>query len=227
MLEIKNIKIESGDEKVIVEKASIVLNVGEIIKLEGVNGSGKTTFLNAIFKNPDYKIVDGDILLEEKSVLNFETFEMVRNGMYLGLQFSPEIQGVSTIKFLYKAFQNINKENKKSILDFKKELEEKCDMFSLDKSFLSRDLNVNYSGGEKKQASLIYVLALMPKYLFLDEPDSGVDTESISKTYKVINYMKENGSGVLLTSHSNESDKNLNFDRVYIIEDKILSIKNK
>ncbi len=225
MLQIKNLKVENNTGMTLIEEASFIMNLGEIVKLEGMNGSGKTTLLNAIFKNPDYRIVSGDIILNEKSVLGFETFEMVRAGMYLGLQFSPEIQGVSTIKFLYKAFQNIYKENKKSILDFKKELEEKCDMFYLDKSFLSKDLNLDYSGGQKKQASLIYALALMPKYLFLDEPDSGVDTESLAMVYKVVNYMKENGSAILLTSHNTETDNNLSFDRVYRIENKKLSIK--
>lgn len=225
MLQIKNLKIDNNTGLTLIEEASFVLGRGEIIKLEGVNGSGKTTLLNAIFKNPDYIINNGDIILDEKSILGLQTFEMVRHGMYLGLQFSPEIHGVSTIKFLYKAFQNIYKEDKKSIIDFKKELEEKCNMFSLDKSFLSRDLNLDYSGGQKKQASLIYVLALMPKYIFLDEPDSGVDAESLTRVYEVINYMKENGSAILLTSHNSESNNNLIFDRVYRIENKKLSIK--
>lgn len=243
MLEIKNLKIsinkeknnenksgdfvmESSAENILIQDVSLFLKKGEIIKLEGANGSGKTTLLNAIFKNENYKIISGDILLENKSILNSETFELARLGMYLGLQFVPEIQGLSTIKFLYKAYENINK-NKESekvkllnIVDFKKELEVKCDMFGLDKSFLSKDLNVGYSGGEKKQATLIYILALMPKYLFLDEPDSGVDKGSVENIYKIINYLKDNGSGVLITSHNTEIGKHINFDRVYKLQDK-------
>ncbi len=236
MLEIKNLKISINKEKnnenkssdfvmenILVEDASLFLKEGEIIKLEGANGSGKTTLLNSIFKNENYNIVAGDIVFNNKSILKLETFEMARLGMYLGLQFIPEIQGLSTIKFLYKAYENINKTSEKillNIVDFKKELEVKCDMFGLDKSFLSKDLNVGYSGGEKKQATLIYILALMPKYLFLDEPDSGVDKESVEKIYKIINYLKNNGSGVLITSHNTEIDKHINFDRTYKLEDK-------
>ena len=243
MLEIKNIKIsinkeknndnkssdfvmESSAENILIQDASLFLKEGEIIKLEGANGSGKTTLLNAIFKNENYNIIAGDIIFNGKSILELETFELARLGMYLGLQFTPEIQGLSTIKFLYKAYENINKskESEKdkllNIVDFKKELEVKCDMFGLDKSFLSKDLNVGYSGGEKKQATLIYILALMPKYLFLDEPDSGVDKESVEKIYKIINYLKDNGSGILITSHNSKIDKHINFDRVYKLENK-------
>jgi Fe-S cluster assembly ATP-binding protein len=237
MLEIKNLKIAINKEisiedknsifnveNILIQDASLTLKEGEIIKLEGVNGSGKTTLLSAIFKNPSYKIVDGDIILDNKSVLDLDTHELARLSMYLGLQFIPEISGLSTIKFLYKAYENINKDLEKSklinIVDFKKELEIKCDMFALDKNFLAKDLNVGYSGGEKKQATLIYILALMPKYLFLDEPDSGVDKESVEKIYKVINYMRDQGSAILITSHNTVIDKHINFDEVYKIENK-------
>jgi Fe-S cluster assembly ATP-binding protein len=237
MLEIKNLKIAINKEisiedknsifnveNILIQDASLTLKEGEIIKLEGANGSGKTTLLSAIFKNPSYKIVDGDIILDNKSVLDLDTHELARLSMYLGLQFIPEISGLSTIKFLYKAYENINKDLEKSklinIVDFKKELEIKCDMFALDKNFLAKDLNVGYSGGEKKQATLIYILALMPKYLFLDEPDSGVDKESVEKIYKVINYMRDQGSAILITSHNTVIDKHINFDEVYKIENK-------
>lgn len=235
MLEIKNLKVEINNndtksnfvavDNILIQDASFTLTAGQIVKLEGANGSGKTTLLNAIFKNTSYRISSGDIILNGKSILNLETYELARLGLYLGLQFVPEIQGLSTIKFLYKAFQNTHtyqdKNKTKSIIDFKKELEEKCDLFSLDKNFLSKDLNVGYSGGEKKQASLIYILALMPKYIFLDEADSGVDKESVEKIYKVINYLKEKDSAILITSHNVNLEKYVSFDSIYYLNDKI------
>lgn len=242
MLQIKDLKIENENGQALIENATFTMNLSEIIKIEGENGSGKTTLLNAIFKNTNYKIVSGDIILSKEDIdtkeegiekvseinlNNLETHEMVRLGLYLGLQFVPEISGVSTIKFLYKSYQNIygDKSKFKSIIDFKNNLILECEKYNIDKSVLERDLNYKYSGGEKKMATLIYILALKPKYLFLDEIDSGVDTENREKIYGVINDLKNSGTSILLTSHNSDIDKYINFDKVYKIEDKILNLK--
>ena len=244
MLQIKDLKIENESKQVLIENANFEMLPNKIIKIRGENGSGKTTLLSSIFKNPNYKIASGDIILNEKSkdaredirdvagiekmtetnLTNLETQEIVRLGLYLGLQFIPEISGVSTIKFLYKSYQNVHgdKNEFKSIIDFKNNIVLECAKYELDKSFLERDLNYKYSGGEKKIATIIYILALKPKYIFLDEIDSGVDEINKIKIYKIINSLKDSGASILLTSHNSEIDKYINFDRVYKIEDKIL-----
>ncbi len=229
MLQIKDLKINTKDGKEIIEKANLVLSAGQIVKLTGENGSGKTSFLNAIFKHFDYDIVSGDVLLSgggdevaAKSILSSQTFEMVRSGMYLGQQFVPEIQGVSNIKFLYKAFQNIYPEDKKNIIDFKNELEKYCDDFEIDKTLLSRDINFGFSGGQKKIFEMLHILALKPKYIFLDEIDSGVDEFSKIKIYNIINHIQRTGAAFLITSHDTNIKDYIDFDAEYIIENKIL-----
>ncbi len=225
MLEIKNLKIKlSQDSSSIIANFSMDRN--EIVLLEGSNGSGKSSLLNSIFKNPKYTVTEGDILLDDNSILNLDTHEISRSGLYLALQIVPEIAGVSTIKFLYKAYENVTKdEKKKSIIELKTELESECEKYGLDKSLLMRDVNVGFSGGEKKQAELLHILALRPKYIFMDEPDSGVDTEAVSKVYEVINDLAKNGSSIMITSH-NSNINNLNITKRYIIKDKVLQIKN-
>jgi len=227
MLEIKNLKIKlSQDNSSIIEDANFVMGSGEIVLLEGANGSGKSSLLNSIFKNPKYSVTEGDIILDNNSILNLDTHEISRSGLYLALQIVPEISGVSTIKFLYKAYENVTKdEKKKSIIELKNELENECDKYGLDKSLLMRDVNVGFSGGEKKQAELLHILALRPKYIFMDEPDSGVDTEAVNKVYEVINDLAKNGSSIMITSH-NSNINNLNITKRYIIKDKVLQIKN-
>ncbi len=230
MLEIKNLKIkltEDIDNKSIIENANFGMNAGDIVLLEGVNGSGKSSLLNAIFKNPKYSIIDGEVLLDEKNIIGIDTHEMVRMGLYLALQHAPEIAGVSTIKFLYRAYENVNKdEKKKSIVELKNFLEEKCDEYDLDKTLLSRDTNVGFSGGEKKQAELLHILALAPSYVFMDEPDSGVDKEAVNKVYKVINDLAKSGMSILITSH-NANVQNLNITKRYTIKDKIICSQEK
>ncbi len=230
MLEIKNLKIklaEDMDSKSIIENANFDMSAGDIILLEGVNGSGKSSLLNAIFKNPKYSIIDGEVLLDDKNIIDLDTHEIVRMGLYLALQHAPEIAGVSTIKFLYRAYENVNKdEKKKSIVELKNFLEEKCDEYDLDKTLLSRDTNVGFSGGEKKQAELLHILALAPSYVFMDEPDSGVDKEAVNKVYKVINDLAKKGASILITSH-NANVQNLNITKRYIIKDKIICLQEK
>lgn len=230
MLEIKNLKIklaEDPDNKSIIENATFAMNAGEIILLEGVNGSGKSSLLNAIFKNPKYSTASGEVLLDEKNITELDTHEIARSGLYLALQHAPEIAGVSTIKFLYRAYENVNKnEKKKSIVELKNFLEGKCEEYDLDKTLLSRDTNVGFSGGEKKQAELLHILALAPLYVFMDEPDSGVDKEAVNKVYKVINDLAKSGASILITSH-NANVQNLNITKRYIIKDKTICLQEK
>lgn len=230
MLQIKNLKIklnETSDEKSIIENATFDMSKGEIILLEGVNGSGKSSLLNAIFKNPKYDITEGEITLEDKNIVDLDTHEIAREGLYLALQHAPEIAGVSTIKFLYRAYENVNKdEGKKSIVELKKYLEEKCDKYNLDKTLLTRDTNVGFSGGEKKQAELLHILALDPNYIFMDEPDSGVDKDAVNKVYEVINDLAKIGKSILITSH-NTKVENLNITKRYIIKDKTICLQEK
>lgn len=219
-LRIENLKIKLENGQSVIDDASLEFSNGEIVLLEGVNGSGKSTILNALMHHPDYIIESGKILLDNDDITKLESFELARRGFYLSLQHSPEIEGVSTIKMLWNSFKLIkNPESNISITDFKKDLEEKCKSFDLDISLLTRDVNVGFSGGQKKQAELMHMLALEPKIIFMDEPDSGVDMESVQKIFNVINYFRDKGSAILLTSH-NEKIKDLKIDKIYRVENR-------
>ncbi len=158
-------------------------------------------------------------------------------GIYMTMQIVPEIEGVTLIQLLHKSInkkqklihkedKNFEEQNKNeiNILELNKKLIKYCEDFDIDKSFISRDLNYKMSGGEKKQAELLHLLILKPKYILIDEIDSGVDRESIEKIYKVLKYLqKENNSSLLIVSHHTNVNDYLEVKRTYTLENKTIS----
>ncbi len=169
-------------------------------------------------------------------------------GIYMTMQMVPEIEGVTLIQLLHKAINKrlilqsnnldeekikdtknnigndkIKKKNEINILELNKKLIKYCEDFDTDKSFISRDLNYKMSGGEKKQAELLHLLTLKPKYILIDEIDSGVDRESIEKIYKVLKYLQEeNNSSLLIVSHHTNVSDYLEVERTYTLENKTI-----
>ncbi|MDQ5957532.1 MAG: Fe-S cluster assembly ATP-binding protein [Patescibacteria group bacterium] len=225
MLKIKNLKINNTDNNLnLIEDVNLFVNEGEIVLLEGRNGSGKSTILNTIMHHPDYKIESGEVLLNDRNITRLEGFELARLSMFISLQHAPEIEGLSTIKMLYGSYKILNPDSSKNITNFKKELEEECNKFDLDTSLLLRDVNVGFSGGQKKQAELMHMLALNPKVILMDEPDSGVDKEAVAKVFEVIKYFQSKGAAIIITSH-NEKIKSLDIARVYVVENKKVTLQ--
>ncbi|MDQ1281897.1 MAG: putative transporter ATP-binding protein [Patescibacteria group bacterium] len=229
-LKIENLKVKLNElDKEIISDASFELNAGEIILLNGENGSGKSSLLSAIFKHPNYNIESGKIFLnnekEETDLTNLKTFEIAKQGLYLSLQHVPEIEGVNLLQFLYRSYKNISEDNSLSVLDFNKELISFCDKYDINKDFLKRDLNVGFSGGEKKQAEMLHLFALKPKFVFMDEIDSGVDKEAIKKVFKIINdFNKEHGVAFCIISHREKLEDLIKIDRSYEMKDGKLNL---
>ena len=208
-----NIKIK-GQEKNLIENFNLEMESGKIYTLNGKNGSGKSSLLSAIMGHPNYEIVGGsmeivsstDLSKGRKIELN-SVSSSVSSGIYMTMQQVPEIEGVTLIQLLHKALSKKSTDDKNEciglgILDLNKKLLEYAERFNIDKSFITRDLNYKMSGGEKKQAELLHLLALKPQYVLIDEIDSGVDRESIEKIYQVIKFLQEeHGSSFLIVSH--------------------------
>ncbi len=229
-LKIENLKVKLNEgDKEIISDASFELNAGEIILLNGENGSGKSSLLSAIFKHPNYNIESGEILLDNEGktidLTNLKTFEIAKHGLYLSLQHVPEIEGVNLLQFLYRSYKNVSEENNLSVLDFNKELQSFCDKYEINQDFLKRDLNVGFSGGEKKQAEMMHLFALKPKFVFMDEIDSGVDKEAIKKVFKIINdFNKEHGVAFCIISHREKLEDLIKIDRSYEMKDGKLNL---
>lgn len=221
MLEIKNLKVVSAEShNVLIESANLRMQEGRAYVLEGRNGSGKSSLMNAIMGHPGYEIIDGQISVDDREVKVNSVADSVKADIYMAMQHVPEIEGVSLIQLLHKSIGK--RGNGMNILELNKTLESYCEEFGIDKSFVQRDLNYKMSGGEKKQAELLHLLALAPQYILIDEIDSGVDKSSIDKIFKVLNYLLARGSSLLIVSHHTNIDEYLEVEAKYSIENKIL-----
>jgi|TARA_Y100000034_G_scaffold55831_1_gene68379 Fe-S cluster assembly ATP-binding protein len=217
MLEIKNLHVEA-EEKKILKEINLKFEKGKIYVLMGSNGSGKTTFANVLIGNPKYNISSGKILFDEKDITNLPVNERAKKGLFLSFQFPTEISGITISNFLRTAYNSI-KENKISFLDFQRLLEKKAKDLDINKRFLERYLNENFSGGEKKKMEILQMLVLNPKFVILDEIDSGLDIDSLKKISKEINnFMNKEKCILIITHHKEILD--------YIKHDKILKMFN-
>jgi Fe-S cluster assembly ATP-binding protein len=207
-LEIKDLHI-SIDGKGILTGLNLSLNKGEVHAIMGPNGSGKSTLANAIMGHPKYSIDSGDILVKGESILNLSTDLRARKGLFLGFQYPTEIPGVGYSHFLRNAYNILNKslgeeQNREvfiTVREFHEYVKKNLDAVGLDPSFLSRYLNEGFSGGEKKRSEVMQMLVLKPNIAILDEPDSGLDIDSVKSVAEAINQLIDTGAGVLVITH--------------------------
>ncbi|MEK6906982.1 MAG: Fe-S cluster assembly ATPase SufC [Nanoarchaeota archaeon] len=202
--------------KEIVKGLNLEMNEGEIVALMGPNGSGKSSLANVIMGNPRYQVTKGKILYKGKNILELKVDERAKLGLFLSFQYPQEIPGVTLSNFLRTAYNSLN-ENKISLLDFKKLLEEKMSLLKMDKSFMSRYLNEGFSGGEKKRAEILQLAVLNPQLAILDETDSGADIDSLKTIANGINSLKTKEKSFLLITHYNRILRYIKPDRVYVM----------
>jgi Fe-S cluster assembly ATP-binding protein len=185
LLKVRNLKV-IADKKEILRGVNLEIREKEIQALLGPNASGKSTFAQVISGNPKYKITKGKILFLGEDITKFSPEKRVKMGISLAWQTPPPVKGVKFSQLLEK----ISKEEV--------EIEDGKNLFE-------REINVDFSGGEKKISELIQVLALKPKLAIFDEIDSGLDIKRVEKVAKIIREkLVEEGVSVLLITHSGE-----------------------
>src|SRR6059036_4372228 len=205
-LEVKDLRV-SIDGKEILSGLNLKVEKGEVHAIMGPNGSGKSTLANAILGHPKYSIQSGDILVKGESILKMPTDQRAKKGLFLGFQYPTEISGVGYSHFLRNAYNTLNKslsgkqENREVFLtvkEFHEYLKKNLDNVGLQTTFLSRYLNEGFSGGEKKRSEVMQMLVLKPIIAILDEPDSGLDIDSVKSVAEAINKLIETGAGVIV-----------------------------
>ena len=214
-MKIENLNV-SVDGKSILKNINMNLNKGGIYFLIGPNGSGKSTFANSLMGNPRYNTSSGKIIIEGKNIFEKNPSDRAKNGLFVSYQNPVEISGVNFYNFLRTAMNSLNKK-KISLLEFRKLLEDKAKSLNFDKKFLSRYINENFSGGEKKKAEILQMLVLNPKIAILDEPDSGLDSDSIRTISKEIKKFADKDKIVVIITHYTRMLKHLNPKKVFVI----------
>ena len=215
LLQINNLHVNAG-EKEILKGIDLKINKGEIHVIMGPNGSGKTTTANAIFNNPEYKKTEGSIKFENEDITNLSPDEIARKGVFMSFQLPEEIPGISVTNFLKTAKNKITGEPVK-IFKFKEEVKQKMNELQIKPEYSERDLNVGFSGGEKKKNEILQMLVLNPKLAILDETDSGLDVDAINVVSKGIEMFKNKDNAVLIITHNAKILKNLKVDFVHVL----------
>jgi len=218
MLKINNLYTiaEDDNNKKILNGLDLEINPGEIHVIMGPNGSGKSTLANTILNNPRYIVTQGNIEFEGKDITNMRTNEIAKLGIFMSFQTPEEIPGITVAKFLKSTKKAITGENA-SIVSLSNEIGNNMDQLNMDRSYLSRDFNVGFSGGEKKKNEILQMLTLNPKLVMLDETDSGLDVDAIKTVVKGINLYKNDSNAVLIITHSTKILDGLNVDKVHVL----------
>lgn len=215
LLEIKNLHAKA-EEKEIIKGLNLKINKGEIHVIMGPNGAGKSTLSNVILANPEYVQTDGEIILDGENINSLKTDERARKGIFMSFQSPKEIPGVSVTNFLkYAKIATTGKPVK--IFEFKKELEKNMEELKMKPEYANRNLNVGFSGGEKKKNEILQMLTLKPKLAILDETDSGLDVDAIKIVSKGIEMFKNDDNAVLIITHNTRILNHLKVDYVHVL----------
>ena len=221
MLEIKKLTCSIKDSKdTILKNLSLTIKPGEVHVIMGPNGTGKSTLSKTIMGHYQYEVKKGDILIDGESILPLTVDERAKKGLFLCMQDPTVIEGVSNSEFLRTA-RNSLKDNKENLYSLIKDMEDGMKDLDLDTGMLHRSLNLGFSGGEKKKNEILQMKFLKPKYIILDELDSGLDVDSLKIVCKNINeYLRENNdSSLLIITHYPRILEYINPDYVHILKD--------
>ncbi|MBR2997809.1 MAG: Fe-S cluster assembly ATPase SufC [Bacilli bacterium] len=219
MLKINNLHTVSiDDNKEILKGLDLSINKGEVHVIMGPNGSGKSTLANTILNNPRYKITSGNIIFNNEEITNKKTDEIAKKGIFMSFQSPEEIPGITIAEFLKTSRKSLSDE-KINLFSFSKEIEENMAKIDMKSNYVSREVNVGFSGGEKKKNEILQLLTINPKLAILDETDSGLDVDAIKTISKGISLYKNKDNAVLIITHSTKILKYLDVDYVHVLVD--------
>jgi Fe-S cluster assembly ATP-binding protein len=220
MLQITNLSA-SIDDKKILDGFNLKIKPGEVHALMGPNGSGKSTLANVLTGKNGYQ-VEGKILYQGKDLLNLPIEERAQNGLFMAFQYPLEIAGVNTNNFLKTSLNTIRKVRglkELDSLDFLNLIKTKIKKLKIDEKMLNRQLNVGFSGGEKKKNEILQMTILEPKLAILDETDSGLDIDAMKIVADGVNSLRSKDRSFLIITHYQRLLDYIKPDFVHILVD--------
>ena len=217
LLEIKDLYAVAG-EKEILKGLNLSIGKGEVHVIMGPNGAGKSTLANVILNKPEYKKTTGKIELDGEEITNLSTDKIAKKGVFMSFQAPEEIPGISCLNFLKVAKNKIDEKPVK-IFEFKDSVKNYAKELNMNANLIDRNLNVGFSGGEKKKNEILQMLVLNPKLAILDETDSGLDVDAIKAVSKGIEMYKSNKNSILIITHNMSILESLDVDFVHVLVD--------
>jgi Fe-S cluster assembly ATP-binding protein len=203
MLSIKNLHA-SVEDKEILKGINLEIKAGEVHAIMGPNGSGKSTLSQVLAGNDAFEVTEGEVTLNGENLLELETEERAREGIFLAFQYPVEIPGVSNLQFLRTAVNAMRKhrgEEEMNAAEFMKIAKEVSRQVDLDPAFLKRGVNEGFSGGEKKRNEIMQALMLQPRLAILDETDSGLDIDALKVVSDGVNALRSPDRAILMVTH--------------------------
>lgn len=217
MLTIANISVDIAEKKVL-RDLSLEIEPGKNVCLLGKNWSGKSSLALTIMGHPDYEVTQGDILLDGESILERWPDERARAGIFLAFQAIPEIKWVKLFEFL-RTIYNARFEKKETFVSFKKIILPYLDELHIDKEFLRREVNVWFSGGERRKIEILQLKLLQPTYVFLDEVDSGLDVDAFRAVAQLLREVANEQTSFVIITHYFTILEYLPVDMVAVLQD--------
>ena len=215
LLDVQNISVDINGKSVL-HGIDLKINKGETHVFMGPNGAGKSTLGNTLMGNPVYTLTEGEIIFDGKDLTEEKTDVRAKAGMFLSFQNPLEVPGISLETFIRSALQQRTGEHVK-LFQFQKDLQAAMQLLNMDISYASRDLNVGFSGGERKKSEILQMLMLKPKFAILDETDSGLDVDAVRTVSKGIEAYKQNGGTLFIITHSAKILESLTVDFTHVL----------
>jgi len=209
------------DGRNILKGIDLTVRAGEVHAIMGPNGSGKSTLAKVLSGHPSYEVTGGEVLFEERNLLELAPEARARAGLFLGFQYPIEVPGVTNSAFLRLAYNTVQGTRGKEELDpleFDDLVRGKMKLLDIDPSFLERSLNAGFSGGEKKRNEILQMALLEPKLAVLDETDSGLDIDALRVVANGINKLHTPDNGIVLVTHYQRMLNYIVPDYVHVIE---------
>ena len=207
----------SVEDKEILHGLDLAVNAGETHVLMGPNGAGKSTFGNALMGNPAYEVTEGSAVFNGEELLDMPVNKRAQSGLFMSFQNPIEVPGISLENFIRTALEQRGGKRVR-LWDFRKEMKATLQALQMDEGYASRDLNVGFSGGEKKKAEIVQLLMLKPSLAILDETDSGLDVDAVRTVSRgVEEFQKNKDAALIIITHNTGILSSLKVDKVHVL----------
>lgn len=222
MIQIQNLRVNAGDKEIL-NGVSLDFELGKNYCLLWKNGSGKSTLSSVLMGHPKYEITWGTVLIDGEDLSEMEPDERSKSGIFLSFQNIPEITWVKLSEYLRTIF-NISKKSddeeytELSPFMFKRYIKPMLDDLHIEETFLERDLNVGFSGGEKRKIEILQMKLIGPKYIILDEIDSGLDLDAFKTVATMLQSLSNENNSIIIITHYFTILDYIDVDKVFVMK---------